>query len=128
MHDCDCDCSCHLIPIRVCIPKNECCHSDLSEMDCEQEKLESEFIQKQHDKKDYGALESQFLQLQNDFKILSEQKLKLENELNQKGNEDNTLITNLRIENDKLIKELKEKELLNSKLFGDNNNLFHILE
>ena len=63
--------------------------------------------------RNYCELESKYIQLQNDFQSLCNQKKCLECELCQAGENGNKLICNLRTENDNLKNELNEKNSLN---------------
>ena len=122
----DCNCSCNSISYEVC--HNGCCQENLCELDCIIANLKSELFAKQQNAKDYCSLEAKYLQLQNDLKLLAEQKNCLECELCQANDEGNKLICNLRAENCNLKNELNEKNCMNKKLYGDNNNLFQVLE
>ena len=124
-----CDCSCHIVPYEVCIQENDCCCQDTCEnMDDEIAQLKSDLFERQQNEKDYCALESKFRQLQNDLQLLSEEKLRLEYELRKTDSETNKSIPTFQCENLNLRKEIDEKNLLNKKLYNDNNNLFHVLE
>ena len=121
-----CNCSCKPTSYEIC--HNGCCCDNSCELDCIITNLKSELFEKQQNVKDYCALESKFIQLQNDIKLLSEQKYCLEEELCRAGEEGNKLICGLRAENINLKNELNDKNCLNKKLYGDNNNLFQVLE
>ena len=124
-----CDCSCHIVPYEVCVQENDCCCQDICEnMDDEIAQLKSDLFERQQNEKDYCALESKFRQLQNDLQLLSEEKLRLEYELRKTDSETNKSIPTFQCENLNLRKEIDEKNLLNKKLYNDNNNLFHVLE
>ena len=121
----DCNCSCSQV-YQVCT--NGCCCDNFSELDCIIANLKNELFEKQQNVKDYCALESKFIQLQNDIKILCDQKNQLECQLCVTGEQGNKLICGLKTENENLKNELNEKNSLNKKLYGDNNNLFQALE
>ena len=122
----DCNCSCTPVSYEVC--HNGCCCENICELDCVLSNLKSELFEKQQNVKDYCALEAKFIQLQNDLKMLSDEKNCLECELCRVGDEGNKLICNLKVENENLKNELNEKNSMNKKLYGDNNNLFQVLE
>ena len=122
----DCNCKSSTTIYEVC--HNGCCNENLCELDCIIANLKSELFERQQNIRDYCALESKFIQLQNAVKLLSDQKNCLECELCEVGNEGNKLICNLQMENENLKNELNEKNTLNKKLYGDNNNLFQVLE
>ena len=122
----ECNCSCSPVTFEVC--HNGCCCDNSSELDCIIANLKSELFEKQQNVKDYCALESKVIQLQNDIKLLCEQKKCLECELCRTGEEGDQLICNLRAQNINLKNELNDKNSLNKKLYGDNNNLFQVLE
>ena len=122
----DCNCSCSHISYEVC--HNGCCCENSCELDCIIAKLKSELFEKQQNAKDYCALESKVIQLQNEIKLLSDEKNCLQCELCRAEDEGNKLICNLRNENINLKSELNDKNSLNKKLYGDNNNLFQVLE
>ena len=109
----DCNCKCSTTIYDVC--HNGCCNENLCELDCIIANLKSELFERQQNMRDYCALESKFIQLQNDIKLLSDQKNCLECELCEVGNEGNKLICNLKMENENLKNELNEKNTLNKK-------------
>ena len=124
-----CDCSCHIVPYEVCVQETDCsCQDTCENMDDEIAKLKSDLFERQQNEKDYCALESKVRQLQNDLQLLSEEKLRLEYELRKTESETNKSIPTFQCENLNLRKEIDEKNLLNKKLYNDNNNLFHALE
>ena len=89
-------------------------------------KLNNEICQKERNKKDFFLLQSKYRNLLNEFQILSDAKHQLEKEFNLKiGNNSQLDIKN---ENEKLSKELKEKISMNNKLYNENNTLFTNLE
>ena len=122
----DCNCSCISTSHEIC--HNGCYCENICELDCVIANLKAELFEKQQNAKDYCALEAKFIQLQNDIKLLSDQKNCLEAELCRAEDEGNKLVCNLRVENCNLKNELNEKNTLNKKLYGDNNNLFQVLE
>ena len=122
----DCNCSCNSTQYEFC--HNGFCCENIGELDCIIANLKSELFEKQQNIKDYCSLESKFIQLQNDFKMLSDQKNTLECELCRANEEGNKLICNLRLENENLKNSLNDKNCQNKKLYGDNNNLFQVLE
>ena len=119
----DCNCSCSTISYDPC--NNGCCYDEL---DCMIASLKSELFEKQQNVKDYCALESKCVQLQNDIQAVCDAKNRLECELCCTGEQGNKLIFSLRTENENLKNELNQKNTLNKKLYGDNNNLFQALE
>ena len=122
----NCNCNCTHISYDIC--HNGCCCDNSCELDCIITNLKSELFEKQQNIKDYCSLQSKFIQLQNDIKALSDQKKSLEGELCRAGEEGNKLICGLKLENINLKNELNDKNCLNKKLYGDNNNLFQVLE
>ena len=127
MSTCNCTCTdCSHISYSIC--HNGCCCDNSCELDCIIANLKSELFAKQQNIKDYCALQSKFLQLQNEIKLLSDQKNCLEGEICRVGEEGNKLICGLKSENINLKNELDDKNSLNKKLYGDNNNLFQVLE
>ena len=122
----DCNCSCNVVSYEVC--HNGCCSENLCELDCIITNLKAELFEKQQNAKDYCALEAKVVQLQNDLKLLCEQKNCLECELCRVGEEGSKLICNLKMDNDNLKTQLDEKNSMNKKLYGDNNSLFQVLE
>ncbi len=122
----DCNCSCNSSQFDIC--RNGCCCENECELDCIIANLKSELFAKQQNIKDYCSLESKFIQLQNDIKMLSDQKNNLECELCRANDEGNKLICSLRLENENLKNSLNDKNCENKKLYGDNNNLFQVLE
>lgn len=89
-------------------------------------KLNNEICQKERNKKDFFLLQSKYRNLLNEFKILSDAKHQLDKDFNLKIGYNEQF--NLKNENEKLSKELKEKKSINNKLYNDNNNLFTDLE
>ena len=122
----DCNCSNNEITYEVC--NNGCCCDNLCDLDYMISNLKSEIFEKQQNIKDYCALEAKVIQLQNDLKMLCDEKNCLEYELCRVGEEGSKLISNLQIENENLKNQLDEKNSINKKLYGDNNSLFQVLE
>ena len=125
MNDLNCS-NYHSVTYQITNPN--CCSPEPDELDLMITNLKSEIFEKQQNGKDYCALENKFHQLQNEIQILSDQKLQLEQELSQSKNSGNKQITNFRTENENIMSELNEKNLLNKKIYGDNNNLYQTLE
>ena len=122
----DLNCSQHSVTYQI---SNTNCRYDVQdELDLMITNLKAEIFEKQQNAKDYCALEAKFHQLQNDIQLLSDQKICLEQELSHSSNNGSALISNLRAENENLMSELNEKNTLNKKLYGDNNNLYQTLE
>ena len=122
----DCNCNCISTSYEVC--HNGSCCENVCDLDCIIANLKSELFAKQQNAKDYCPLEAKVIQLQNDIKMLCDQKNCLECELCHAEEEANKLLCNLKVENCNLKNELNEKNCLNKKLYGDNNNLFQVLE
>ena len=87
----ECNCSCTSVAFEVC-------HNS-SELDCIIANPKSELFEKQQNIKDYFSLVSKVIQIQNDIKLLCEQKKSLECELCRTGEEGDQLINNLRVQN-----------------------------
>jgi len=122
----DCSCSCVTPTYGIC--HSGCCCQTSCELDCILSNLKAELFEKQNNAKDFCALQSRFIQLQNDIKALTQEKNCLECQLNLVGEEGSKKICDLRTENECLKNELNEKNSMNKKLYGDNNNLFQVLE
>ena len=120
------NCSRHSATYQFTNPN--CCYDVQDELDLMITNLKTEIFEKQQNCKDYCALENKFRQLQNDIRCLSEQKILLEQELAKSGNNGNILISKNKSENENFLNELNEKNSLNKKLYGDNNNLYQCLE
>ena len=90
------------------------------------QKLNDEICQKERNKKDFFLLQSKYRNLLNEFQILSDAKHQLEKEFDLKKG--NNLQLDLKNENEKLSKEIKEKISLNNKLYNENDTLFTDLE
>ena len=126
MSDCDCNCSC--CSYEIC--HNGCCCSceNICELDCIIANLKNELFEKQQNVRDYCSLQAKYVQLQNDLKDLCDEKKCLECQLCVSEDQGNKLICNLKAENVDLKNKLSEKNCVNKKLYGDNNNLFQVLE
>ncbi|MCQ2815814.1 MAG: hypothetical protein MJ252_00965, partial [archaeon] len=73
--------------------------------------------------KDFMNLKSNFRNLENDFHILSEDKIHVEYELRVKDKSDESLIENLKQQKEKLLMDLQASEEMNTKLTNENQNL-----
>ena len=90
--------------------------------------LKSQIFEYEQNEKNFNGLQAKYRVLQNDFDLVSEEKLRLEYELKQRTEMMNKQIAEIRNERDNLQNNLNEKLSLNKKLFTDNNNLFRTLE
>lgn len=90
--------------------------------------LKSQIFEFEQNEKNFNGLQSKFRALQNDFDLVSEEKLRLEYELKQRTELLNKQMAELRNDKENLQNNLNEKLALNKKLFNDNNNLFRTLE
>ena len=109
--------------------KNPICYcGEQDELDQMIINLKAEIFEKQQNARDYCALENKFLQLRNDIKIIADEKENLERELVNTQNVANPQTADLRTQNENLLSELNDKNLLNKKIYGDNNNLYQNLE
>lgn len=90
--------------------------------------LKSQIFEYEQNEKNFNNLHSKFRALQNDFDLVSEEKLRLEYELKQRVESSSKQIAELRGEKEASQNNLNEKLTLNKKLFNDNNNLFRTLE
>ena len=73
--------------------------------------------------KDYDLLNQKFRQLQNEYSLLKDNKLRLEYELKQRDEAYNKRICDLRGENENLQLGFNEKIAVNKKLFAENDTL-----
>lgn len=96
---------------------------DRSERDGLISKLKSYIFELETNEKDYEALKEKYRQLQNDYTLLSESKLRLEFELKQKEDVYKKEIFELRSDLENLSAKLDEKNAINKKLFADNDIL-----
>ena len=110
------------------ISDKDCCCESQDELDLMITHLKTEIFEKEQSAKDYCTLENKLKQLQNEIQCLSEQKLCLEKELNKSINSGDISIANAKKDNENLMNKLKEINTLNKKLYGDNNNLYQVLE
>ena len=90
--------------------------------------LKSQVFEYEQNEKNFNNLQTKYRSLQNDFDLVSEEKLRLEYELKQRTESLNKQIAELRNERENLQNNLNEKLALNKKLYNDNNNLFRTLE
>ena len=122
----DCNCKCPPLSYNIC--SNTCCPENLCELDCIIANLKSELFEKMQNAKDYCSLEAKVLKLQNDINALNQEKGILECKICQTGKEGDQMICDLKNKNENLKNQLNEKNVLNKKLYGENNNLFQALE
>ena len=122
----DCNCKCPPLSYNIC--PNTCCPENLCELDCIIANLKSELFEKMQNAKDYCSLEAKVLKLQNDINALNQEKGILECKICQTGKEGDQMICDLKNKNENLKNQLNEKNVLNKKLYGENNNLFQALE
>ena len=112
--------------IESYIPKvdNECeikvCNKEKDLLICQ---LKSRIHQLEQQEKDYELLNQKFNQLQNEYQLAKENKLRLEYELKQRDETYNEKICDLRGENENLQLGFDEKISVGEKLLADNNTL-----
>ena len=125
-----CKCGCHEYDTSSPNPVEDTCPNTPPQknLDIEICDLQSEIEKRIQNTPDYSQLESLFVQLENKVQNLSEEKLQIEYELRQKTKEDKRLISELKNENDNLIKEINNKSLIIEKIYLDNNDLYAELE
>jgi len=125
-----CKCGCHEYDTSSPNPVEDTCPNTPPQknLDIEICDLQSEIEKRIQNTPDYSELESLFVQLENKVQNLSEEKLQIEYELRQKTKEDKRLISELKNENDNLIKEINNKSLIIEKTYLDNNDLYSELE
>ena len=82
----------------------------------------------EQNEKNFTTLHNKFRSLQNDFTLLSQEKLRLEYDLKQRTESLNKQVGDFRNENENLQVTLNDKLSLNKKLYNDNNKLFLTLE
>ena len=125
-----CKCGCHEYDTSSPNPVEDTCPNTPPQknLDIEICDLQSEIEKRIQNTPDYSELESLFVQLENKVQNLSEEKLQIEYELRQKTKEDKRLISELKNENDNLIKEINNKSLIIEKIYLDNNDLYAELE
>lgn len=102
--------------------------NDNNEKDILIMRLKSELFEQEQSNKNYSSLESKYRNLQNEYNLLSEEKLRLEYDLKQKTESLSHQIQDIRTENENLQNGYNDKLALNKKLFNDNNNLFRNCE
>ena len=125
-----CQCGCHEYestsptPIQVTCPDTPL----KKNLDIEICNLQSEIDERMKNMPDFSELESLFIQLENKVQNLSEEKLQIEYELRRKNKDDKKLISELKCENDNLIKEINNKSLMIEKLYLDNKDLYSALD
>ena len=94
----DLNCSQHSVTYERSNPN--CRYEVQDELDSIITNLKAEVFDKQQNAKDYCALEAKFRQLQNEIQLLSDQKICLEQEIAKTSNDGNSLISNMRAENE----------------------------
>ncbi len=108
------------------------CYKSCRHIDCNHDmlcNLKVEVFAKDQNKKNFANLLSMFHNLEEEIKILSEQKKKFEIDLGRlESDERNYAIIELKNKNENLFNEINEKIALNKKLYCDNNQLFQELE
>ena len=125
-----CECGCHEYDPSSITPSQVTCQNTLSKknLDLEICNLQSEIDERMKNMSDFSELESLFIQLENKVQNLSEEKLQIEYELRTKKKDDNKLISELKCENENLIKEINNKSLMIEKLYLDNKDLYSALD
>ena len=125
-----CECGCHEYNPSSSTPLQVTCQNTPSKknLDLEICNLQSEIDKRLQNMPDFSELESLFIQLENKVQNLSEEKLQIEYELRTKKKDDNKLISELKCENENLIKEINNKSLMIEKLYLDNNDLYSALD
>ena len=125
-----CNCECHENdPItNPRMPKTYPDSHSKSDLDKEIRELQLEIEEKMENVQDYSELETKLIKLENDVQNLSEEKLQIEYELRHIGKENDKILSDLEIENDNLINEIKQRNLMIEKLYLNNNNLYSILD
>src|SRR5690606_20969696 len=81
--------------------------------------LKSQVFEYEQNEKNFNNLQSKYRALQNEFDLVSEEKLRLEYELKQRTELLNKQIAELRNEKENLQNNLNDKLALNKKLFND---------
>ena len=105
---------------------NNC--SSSNEKDMLISNLKSKIFQLDENEKAYCDLLNKFKNLQNEFQLMNEAKMRLEYELKQKSESYNKNLDELCGQNNSLTNELNDKNSMNQKLYADNNNLMKNLE
>ena len=125
-----CECGCHEYDSSSPTPLQVTCQNTPSKknLDLEICNLQSEIDKRLQNMPDFSELESLFIQLENKVQNLSEEKLQIEYELRTKKKDDNKLISELKCENENLIKEINNKSLMIEKLYLDNKDLYSALD
>lgn len=90
--------------------------------------LRKQIFDLEQNEKNYAVLNSKFKNLQNDFNIVSESKLKQEYEYKQRLESANKELFDLRGEIESIQQTLDERVSLNKKLFQDNSTLHKLAE
>jgi chromosome segregation ATPase len=90
--------------------------------------LKSQIFEYEQNEKNFNSLQAKYRALQNDFDLVSEEKLRLEYESKQRIELLTKQVNELRSDKESLQNSLNEKLALNKKLFNDNNNLFRTVE
>ena len=90
--------------------------------------LKSQLCQLEEDDKAYNDLLQKYRQLQNEYQLVNNAKLRLEYEIKQKNETTNKMLNDLKCQNIDLTNELNEKNSIYQKLYADNTNLYRNLE
>ena len=90
--------------------------------------LKSQLCQLEEDDKAYNDLLQKYRQLQNEYQLVNNAKLRLEYEIKQKNETTNKMLNDLKCQNVDLTNELNEKNSIYKKLYADNTNLYRNLE
>ena len=114
-------CSTYEIKRSPCSP---CCDSKSLKIS----QLKSQLAQLEEDDKAYNDLLQKYRQLQNEFQLMNNAKLRLEYEIKQKNETTNKILNDLKCQNVELTNELDEKNSIYQKLYADNTNLYRNLE
>ncbi len=101
---------------------------DNSDKDALISQLKSQIFEHEQNEKNFNSLQAKYRSMQNDFSLVSEEKLRLEYELKQRTESLNKQNADLRNESENNQNNLNEKLALNKRLYNDNNNLFRTLE
>ena len=112
---------------RCLSPKFEPCRAgyenriESKEKDMLISQLKAHIFELEQHEKDYDSLNQHYKQLQNDYSLLNEAKIRLEYELKQKDDNFNKTMCDLRGENENLQLGLNEKLSVNKKLYSEND-------
>ena len=90
--------------------------------------LKSQLVQLEEDDKAYNDLLQKYRQLQNEYQLMNNARLRLEYEIKQKNETTNKMLNDLKCQNIDLTNELNEKNSIYQKLYADNTNLYRNLE